>query len=107
MRVQRRSSGFRGRCAVGLRLQPRAARIAVREKANRLSSTSAYSSGALWLPETSVHERADVEDSMAASRSYLRAVIGDCETRASGKLRVHRADCGGSSGRRPEHRVSG
>ncbi|MDR6910728.1 3-oxosteroid 1-dehydrogenase [Rhodococcus fascians] len=57
----------------------RGARTAVLEKTSRLGGTSAYSGGALWLPGTSVQERAAAGDSTDAARTYLRAVIGDSE----------------------------
>ncbi|MDJ0360323.1 FAD-dependent oxidoreductase [Rhodococcus sp. H29-C3] len=51
----------------------------VLEKTPLLGGTSAYSGGAVWLPGTAVQDRANIGDSTAKAREYLRSVVGDYE----------------------------
>ena len=52
-------------------------RTVVLEKTGLFGGTSSYSGGAMWLPGTTVQERAGLGDSTDAARTYLAAVLGD------------------------------
>ena len=54
-------------------------RTVVLEKTGLFGGTSSYSGGAMWLPGTTVQERAGLGDSTDAARTYLAAVLGDAE----------------------------
>ena len=51
-------------------------RVLVIERTGLVGGTSAYSGAACWLPGSQVQTRADVGDSAAAARGYLRSVLG-------------------------------
>ena len=51
----------------------------VLERTPLLGGTSAYSGASCWLPGSQAQDRAGLDDSTEAARSYLRALLGDAE----------------------------
>lgn len=66
--------------------------VLVVEATERLGGMSAYSGAACWLPGTQVQERAGLDDSADAARTYLRALLGETTAAHQDAFVTHAAE---------------
>ncbi|EFQ99030.1 3-oxosteroid 1-dehydrogenase [Nannizzia gypsea CBS 118893] len=83
-----------GGLTAALRAQSHGLRTLVVEKEEALGGTSAYSGGAMWIPNSHLSEAAGVKDSKEEALQYLEATIGDVGPVSSRERKVAFLDNG-------------